>query len=70
MNTTNITNQMELGFAQQQLSATARERQHRQTRAQWWFKQMRRVVDIAMEWRPSPPARAEQSYLGLTAGRS
>jgi hypothetical protein len=59
-------NQMELGFRQQTLSASAVERERRQTRAEWWFKQMRRVVGLAMEWRPTPNARAEQSYLVLT----
>ncbi len=62
------TNQMELGFEQQPLAAASRNA-HPPTRAQWWFKQMRRVVDIAMEWRPAPAGRPEQSYLGLSAGR-
>jgi hypothetical protein len=65
-----ITNQMELGFEQQQLSARGNERNRRQTRADWWFRQMRRVVDLAMEWRPTPPARPQQSYLVLGARQS
>jgi hypothetical protein len=64
------TNQMELGFKQLQLSASATERHRRQTRAEWWFKQMRRVVDLAMEWRPAPAARPQQSYLVLSARQS
>jgi hypothetical protein len=60
------TNQMELGFEQQQLSASARVRARRHTRAEWWFRQMRQVVDLAMEWRPKPPGRAQQSYMVLT----
>jgi len=64
------TNQMELGFEQQQLSASATVRHSRQTRADWWFRQMRRVVDLAMEWRPTPPARHQQSYMVLSARQS
>ncbi len=65
-----ITNQMELGFEQQQLSTMGTERHRRQTRAEWWFRQMRRVVDVAMEWRPTPPARPQQSYLVLPVRQS
>ncbi len=65
------TNQMELGFEQQQLSANGRARHSsRQTRADWWFRQMRRVVDLAMEWRPAPRARHQQSYMVLSARQS
>ena len=46
------TNQMELGLKAKQARATARQKQRRQQRAQWWFAQMRRVVDSAMEWKP------------------
>jgi hypothetical protein len=46
------TNQMELSLKAKQLRASAREKQRRQQRAQWWFAQMRRVVDTALEWKP------------------
>jgi hypothetical protein len=46
------TNQMELSLKAKQVRATARQKQQRQQRAQWWFAQMRRVVDTAMEWKP------------------
>jgi hypothetical protein len=45
-------NQMELGLKAKQVRATARQKQQRQQRAQWWFAQMRRVVDTALEWKP------------------
>lgn len=32
----------------------------RQTRATWWFNQMRRIVDGALDWTPSQQARPEQ----------
>jgi len=35
----------------------------RLSRAQWWFAQMRRVVDHALDWQPSPPAPPEQIWL-------
>ena len=58
--------QMELG-----LDATAAIRQNAQhqrhlKRAQWWFKQMRRAVDCAMDWQPAPKARSEQVHMTLT----
>jgi len=31
---------------------------------------MRRVVDAAVEWRPTPPARPEQTQLRLASGRA
>jgi hypothetical protein len=35
------------------------------SRAQGWFDLMRRVVDNAVEWKPVPPARPEQTALDL-----
>ena len=42
-----------------------RRRQQLRSRAAWWFQQMRRAVDSAIEWRPTPPARPEQTSLDL-----
>jgi hypothetical protein len=39
-------------------------RQRRVARARWWFGQMRRVVDEAMEWKPTA-IRPEQIHLPL-----
>ena len=39
-------------------------RLRRPGRARWWFSQMRRVVDEAMDWKPSA-ARSEQIHLPL-----
>jgi hypothetical protein len=58
--------QMELGLA----GKTGRGRSRKKARAQWWFSQMRRVVDAAMEWKPAPDARPEQVYLSLSGKRS
>jgi len=63
----NTRNQLDLGIN----GAAACERpvwRHRQilrSRAAWWFQQMRRAVDSAIEWRPSPPTRPEQRTLDL-----
>jgi hypothetical protein len=46
------TNQMELSLKAKQARITARQKQQRQQRAQWWFAQMRRVVDATLEWKP------------------
>jgi hypothetical protein len=43
-------------------------RQRRLPSATWWFDQMRRAVDDAIDWQPVPPARAEQTHLLLVAG--
>jgi len=42
-----------------------RRRQMLRSRAAWWFQQMRRAVDTAIEWNPAPPARPEQATLDL-----
>jgi len=42
-----------------------RRRQMLRSRAAWWFQQMRRAVDSAVDWRPAPPARPEQTSLDL-----
>jgi hypothetical protein len=42
-----------------------RRRQILRSRAAWWFHQMRRAVDSAIEWRPAPAARPEQRTLDL-----
>jgi hypothetical protein len=63
-------NQMELSLQAGRVQASARRKEHRKQRAQWWFKQMRRVVDAAMEWQPTAGHRPDQSYLALTPKRS
>jgi hypothetical protein len=34
-------------------------------RAGWWFSQMRRAVDRAMDWTPRPIPRANQVYFSM-----
>jgi hypothetical protein len=42
-----------------------RRRQVLRSRAAWWFQQMRRTVDAAMEWKPASLPRPEQTTLDL-----
>jgi len=46
----------------------APRRQRRLPSAGWWFEQMRRAVDGAIEWQPPQPARPQQTHLLLVAG--
>jgi len=56
-------NQLELGFSgQPKFSAAIRPAQRRLSRAQWWFAQMRQIVDRAMDWQPAPEPRPEQIW--------
>jgi len=63
-------NQMELSLQAGKNLAWTRRKEHRKQRAQWWFKQMRRVVDAAMEWQPADHSHPEQSYLTFAPRRS
>ncbi|MGA2748500.1 MAG: hypothetical protein ABSG59_06970 [Verrucomicrobiota bacterium] len=62
----NRIDQMELRLNAKAAHRTRQAGQKRRQRAQWWFGQMRRVVNAAMEWRPCPPPKPEQVYLGLS----
>ena len=64
----NAVNQLELGFAARRSRGLARH--HRAQRANWWFTQMRRVVDRAVAWQTAPPVRPEQVYLTLAGRRN
>lgn len=61
--------QMEMTFEGPVLFRRVMRRQRRLTRARWWFGQMRSVVDCALDWKPAPPARPEQTHLTLARGR-
>jgi hypothetical protein len=56
--------QMELGLAAgaNRCPRVAR-RDRRLNHAQWWFDQMRQVVERAMDWEPAPRFRPEQIWL-------
>jgi hypothetical protein len=54
--------QMELVLGKAKACHSARRTQRRMSRANWWFQQMREVVDKAVDWQPARPARPEQIY--------
>lgn len=58
--------QLNLSFlAGSRPSAAFRRRQILRSRAQYWFGIIYRVVDNAVEWKPAPPPRPEQTALDL-----
>jgi hypothetical protein len=59
--------QMELDIAGRRSGGIVRQR--RAQRANWWFTQMRRVVDRAVGW-PPPPGRHEQVHMSLSSERN
>ncbi len=54
--------QMELAIENGRLERPQPLPAKRPTRAQWWFRQMREVVDKAFDWQPAPPARPQQIW--------
>lgn len=59
------TEQMELGMRSQIRNSYRNVRNDRLKRANWWFAQMRRVVDLALPPQPMALPRPEQTYLRL-----
>lgn len=57
--------QMELGMRSQIINQYRNVRNNRRKRAQWWFAQMRRVVELALPPQPITSPRPEQTYLRL-----
>jgi hypothetical protein len=60
--------QLEIGLKSTKCNRRISRRQQRLARARWWFNQMRRVVDEAVEWKPASPS-TERSGLPLAPGR-
>ena len=57
--------QLEMSFSASPKSRASFPPQPRRNRARWWFSQMRSAVDKALDWKPAPPARPEQTCLAL-----
>jgi hypothetical protein len=57
---------MELGFVNGHRLNVGTRRQRRLDRAAWWFNQMRRAVDHALDWQCAPDAPPEQTWLPAT----
>ncbi len=58
-----MTEQMELSLSNVRACQSASRRQRRLNRANWWFAQMRQVVDRAFDWQPAPEPRPEQIWI-------
>jgi hypothetical protein len=52
--------QIEMAFGQTEFFAPGPGR--RQNRARWWFQRMRQIVDLAIDWEPTPPPRPVQIW--------
>ena len=57
-----INQQLELVFEGVRGRRAINPRENRRSRAQWWFRRMRWVVDRAWDWQPAPPPRPEQIW--------
>lgn len=55
--------QLELGLAGSNRCPRSVQRERRMNRANWWFGQMRQVVDRAFDWEPAPRFQPEQILL-------
>jgi hypothetical protein len=66
----NRMDQLELAFSKQPGFNVVIHQPRRISRAQWWFAQMRAVVDCALDWKPAPPPRLEQIWLSGTQGQA
>jgi hypothetical protein len=66
----NKVDQLELAFNGQPGFNIALQPSRRFNRAQWWFAQMRAVVDCALDWKPAPPPRPEQIWFPGTPGQT
>jgi hypothetical protein len=63
------TQQLEIALPSRNRRRRAHSRPCRVPRARWWFSQMRRVVDEAMEWHPTDTTHPEQIHLPLAQGQ-
>ena len=60
--------QMEMSFGSNGRASRA-HRQSRRTRAQWWFRRMRQIVDLATDWQPVPAPRPVQIWFPAAENR-
>lgn len=61
---------MELGLKNANRCPRVVKREQRARQANWWFNQMRQVVDHAFEWEPAPRFDTQQILLPGTTSRS
>ena len=54
--------QMELGIENAKICPSVVRREQRVKRARWWFDRMRQIVEQAVDRRPAPEPRPEQTW--------
>jgi hypothetical protein len=59
--------QIEMSFGKS--NYLGRRRYRSQNRAHWWFERMRQIVDLAIEWQPTPPPRPVQIWFPAVEAR-
>ena len=62
--------QMELELAGANRCPRLAQRERRLNRANWWFSQMRQVVDRALDWEPAPRHQTQQVLLAENRGQN
>ncbi|MCX6902233.1 MAG: hypothetical protein NTW03_01880 [Verrucomicrobia bacterium] len=60
--------QYELQFQASRYRRRQSEKLVRPSAARWWFAEMRRVVDQALDWHAASPPKPEQTTLSLSSG--
>ena len=58
--------QLELSLDGAKPVTAPRQRESRRARAAWWFAQMRRLVNAAIDWNVAPQPRPAQAWLELS----
>jgi len=62
-----LNRQIEMGFGQAEFfRSTPRPRQDR---ARWWFRRMKQIVDLAIDWEPTPRPRPVQIWFPAAESR-
>ena len=64
-----ITSQLNLTVAPRS-NRRLKRRPVSRSRAAYWFDRMRKVVNAARDWQPSPAPRPQQTYINLQATNS
>jgi len=59
--------QMEMSFGR--INSVNRRQQAHANRAQWWFRRMRQIVDLAIDWQPTPAPRPVQIWFPANENR-
>ena len=64
-----LNGQLEMSFEGAGPQAPFHRATSRVSRAQWWFRRMRQVVEHAIDWEPAPVPPPEQIWFADRHGR-